>query len=100
MRNVVTVNERSKPAASTALLSGAGVMAFPDIDAAWHKAMNALAEEGIRPGGLPLFLVLGRPASAEKNVFDAAKFKLVAGPAPSDPLDPVHVFADQKGIYV
>jgi hypothetical protein len=73
---------------------------FPDIDAAWQKAMKALMQAGIRLPDTPVFLMLGRPQSGEKNLFEAARLSLDVNQTPSDPLAPVHVFADRRAVYV
>jgi hypothetical protein len=73
---------------------------FPDIDAAWDAGVRGLAQAGIRPGDLPIFLVLGRPESPEENLFAAAQLSLVVKQTPPDPRAPVHVYATRDAIYV
>jgi hypothetical protein len=73
---------------------------FPDIDAAWAQAVRALAQAGIRPGDLPIFLVLGRPQGPEEHLFAAAQLPLVCKQTPEDPQAPLHVYATREAIYV
>lgn len=69
---------------------------FPDIDAAWATAMEAVAKAGIVPHQVSLFLVLGRPESAETNMFDGAGTKWVVKHSPPDPNAPIHVYAEKE----
>ena len=69
---------------------------YPDIDAAWQEAMRAVREAGILPHQVSLFLVLGRPESAEANLFDGAGVKWVVRHAPADPSAPLHVYAEKE----
>jgi hypothetical protein len=73
---------------------------FPDIDDAWREALRALAQAGIQLWNMPLFLVLGRPAGAEDQLFEAAGLKLVVAPTPSNRQAPVRVCADREAVYV
>jgi hypothetical protein len=73
---------------------------FPDIDEAWNEAMRALAQAGMQLPNVPLFLVLGRPASAQDHLLEASGLKLVIKPTPADPHAPLHVCADREGVYV
>src|SRR5262245_8305822 len=72
----------------------------PDIDAAWEAAKAALTEQGIDLRNRPLFLVLGRPESGERNLWDAAQLKLEVKPTPADPRAPLRVCADAGSVYV
>ncbi|MSU76678.1 MAG: hypothetical protein EXS16_01150 [Gemmataceae bacterium] len=69
---------------------------FPDIDAAWETAMEAVAKAGIVPHQVSLFLVLGRPESAETNMFDGAGVKWVVKHSPPDANAPIHVYAEKE----
>ncbi len=69
---------------------------FPDIDAAWETAMEAVAKAGIVPHQVSLFLVLGRPESAETNMFDSAGVKWVVKHSPPDANAPIHVYAEKE----
>jgi hypothetical protein len=82
------------------LMAGEGASPFPDIDAAWQEATQTLAQAGLRLPDLPLFLVLGRPGTTPRNLFDAAGFELVVKMTPGNPQAPLHVFADHKAVYV
>lgn len=72
----------------------------PDIDAAWEEAKRALHAQGIDLRNRPLFLVLGRPESGERNLWDAAQLKLDVKPTPADPRAPLRICADGSSIYV
>jgi IcmF-related N-terminal domain len=69
---------------------------FPDLDAAWQAALEAVNQAGILPHQVSLFLVLGRPESAEVNMFDGAGVKWVVKHAPPDPNAPLHVYAEKE----
>jgi hypothetical protein len=73
---------------------------FPDIDEAWQDAMRAVSQAGIQLPNVPLFLVLGRPASGEDHLFEASGLKLVVKQTPANPNAPVHVWADREAVYV
>jgi len=75
---------------------------FPDIDDAWQEATKALAQAGIRLTEMPLFLIVGRPEAAQRNVnlFEAAKLQAVVRPTPQDPRGPLQVWADREAVYV
>lgn len=69
---------------------------YPDIDAAWQTAMDAVRQAGILPRQVSLFLVLGRPESPEVNLFDGAGVKWVVKHSPPDPNAPLHVYAEKE----
>jgi IcmF-related N-terminal domain len=69
---------------------------FPDMDAAWQTARQALQQAGMVPSQVSLFLVLGRPESAEMNLFDGAGVKWVVKLSPPDPTAPLHVYAEKE----
>ena len=69
---------------------------FPDIEAAWNTALQALQQAGIVPSQVSLFFVLGRPASPEVNFFDGAGVKWVVKHSPPDPAAPIHVYAEKE----
>jgi hypothetical protein len=73
---------------------------FPDIDAAWAEAVQALHKQGIDVRDLPLFLVLGRPAAGEAPLFQAAQLKFVVQQEPRRPDAPLRVWAGPDGIYL
>src|SRR5207249_4054869 len=60
----------------------------------------ALYQAGIDLRNRPLFLILGRPESGERNLFDAAQLKLDVKPTPADPRAPLRLCADSASIYV
>jgi type VI protein secretion system component VasK len=70
---------------------------FPDIDQAWDEAVDALHQAGIEMGDLPLYLVLGQPASTEQALFNAAQLQLKVNGAPNRPEAPLHVYAHRDG---
>jgi hypothetical protein len=72
---------------------------FPDIDAAWDQAMQALGRNGIAPADAPLFLVLGRPEGSHAAFFQAAQLTLTVR-APQEANAPLYVGANREGIYV
>jgi hypothetical protein len=75
---------------------------FPEIDAAWKEAVDALEQAGIRLTETPLFLIVGRPESPDRNInlFEAAKLKLVVKPTPRSARGPLQVCADREAVYV
>lgn len=73
---------------------------FPAIDRAWDEAVLALERAGISLSETPLFLVVGRPQGAEVNLFHAAQLPLVVTQVPRQTESPLHVFANNEGIYV
>ncbi len=73
---------------------------FPDLDAAWEEAVQALHQARVDPMEAPLFLVLGRPAAGEDGLFNAAQLQLTVKGAPRDPTAPLHVYGNRDGIYV
>ncbi len=73
---------------------------FPDVDAAWAEACRSLDSAGIDLTETPLFLVLGRPATAEETLFQAAGMPLDVAGVPRRSDAPVRVFANRDGVYV
>lgn len=82
------------------LLTEEEVSRFPDIDEAWEEAVAALEQEGIDLKELPLFLVLGQPAAGEQALFKAAQLPWIVEGAPNRPESPLHIYADDRAIYV
>lgn len=83
------------------LLFGAeaeGYSDFPDIEKAWDEGVRAAAKQGIDITALPVFLVLGRPASGMASLFQAAQMSVKRGPA--DPDAPVHLYFNREAVYV
>ncbi len=69
---------------------------FPDLDAAWQTALDAVNQAGILPHQVSLFIVLGRPEAPETNLFDGAGVKWVVKHSPPDPNAPLHVYAEKE----
>ena len=73
---------------------------WPDVDATWNEATQALERAGIDLQSVPVYLVLGRPAGAMRSLFDAAQVPLSVPQVPRDPSAPMHVFANSEAVYV
>ena len=73
---------------------------FPDVEAAWAKALRALQEGGIGLDRAPLFLILGRPARGLHGLIHAAGMRLTVPQTPAAADAPVHVFANHDAIFV
>ena len=72
---------------------------FPDIDAAWEMAVEALRQKKLEVTSAPLYLILGRPSGSERSLFAGSESEyLVKNAPPSD--QPLHVFAHRNGIYL
>jgi hypothetical protein len=82
------------------LRSGDDSSQFPDIDAAWQEATNALTRAGLRLTDLPLFLVIGQPESGEQSLFHAAQLPLTVKHVPAGEKAPLRVYASKDAIYV
>lgn len=73
--------------------------AYPEIEAAWNEIRAALCHAHLDVRELPLFLVLGRPAEREENLFAAAPMRwLVRATPPGDP--PLRVYASSEAIFL
>jgi hypothetical protein len=81
------------------LLPGDDESAFPDIDQAWDRIIEALGKSGIGLGDAPLFLVIGRPARSEEALFQASAIPLDIKGQPGREA-PVRVYANRDGIYI
>ncbi|HZN36237.1 MAG TPA: type VI secretion protein IcmF/TssM N-terminal domain-containing protein [Pirellulaceae bacterium] len=74
--------------------------AHPDIDFAWKAGMEALAQNGLSPGSVPLFLVLGSASvRQEMALVRAAGLSLRVHDVPEGPA-PLHWYASPDGIYL
>ena len=73
---------------------------YPDIDAAWHEAVEALEKANLDLTQLPLFLVVGRPAETEAAFFSATQLPFTHPQIPRDPNAPLHVHVAAEGIFV
>ncbi len=71
-----------------------------DIHAAWVEGRAALEANGLVLTDLPVYLVVGRPASGTGSFFSASRtgFPVAGIPARGDA--PVQVFANSHGIFV
>jgi IcmF-related N-terminal domain len=74
--------------------------AYPDIEAAWNEAVLALGGRSLDLRDLPLFLILGQTAAGEKALFQAARVTLKLDQTPTRDNVPLHVYANEQGIYV
>ena len=73
---------------------------YPDIDEAWEAGIHALKEAGITPGMTPMFLVLGRPQSSPRNLFDASHMRFTVKHIPRAGNAPLHFTAGPDAIFV
>jgi hypothetical protein len=71
----------------------------PDLDEAWHDALQALDRSGIDLAATPLYLVLGKPAGPELTFFQAARMPLAVAQTTSGE-QPLRVFAQPDAVYV
>jgi hypothetical protein len=77
-----------------------GPSQWQDIDFTWEMAATAIARSGIDPSRVPLFLVLGRPASGFGVLFDAAHIPLEVNGVPESQLAPLQVFAGKQAVFI
>ena len=74
--------------------------AHPDIDFAWKAGLEALAQNGLSPTGVPLFLVLGSAGvRQESTLVRAAGLSLRVHDLPEGPA-PLHWYAGPDAIYL
>ncbi|MBV8487476.1 MAG: hypothetical protein JO161_04295 [Planctomycetaceae bacterium] len=73
---------------------------YQDIDDAWKEATEALMRAGIQLENTPLFLVLGGCTSGEQAFFQSAAIKASVRQVPQKPAAPLHVTANNDGIWV
>src|SRR5271157_5946001 len=73
---------------------------YPDIDLAWKEAVETLDRAGIHLDNTPLFLVLGGCSSGEEALFQTAAIKAQVKQVPKDQTQPLHVTANNEGIWV
>jgi hypothetical protein len=78
----------------------AAIQRFPDLEAAWAEALEAMRRDGIDITEAPLFLVLGEPEAKHAPLFRACQVKFTVNPAPESPDAPLHVYANRDAIYV
>ena len=77
-----------------------GPSRWQDIDFTWEMAATAISRSGIDPSRVPLFLVLGRPASGFGVLFDAAHIPLEVNGVPESQLAPLQVFAGKQAVFI
>jgi hypothetical protein len=82
------------------LVAPAEATFFPDIDEAWDEAVKALDQAGISLTETPLFLVLGRPETAEEALFHGSGMNWVVKQSPVGTRHPLHVYANRDVIFV
>lgn len=73
---------------------------FEDIRSAWAEARSQLLAAGLALDEVPVFLVLGRPASDLETVFAAARVPLQVRGVPRRADAPLRVFASRDAIFV
>ena len=73
---------------------------YPDIDSAWKEAVETLDRAGIHLDHTPLFLVLGGCSSGEEALFQTAAIKAQVKQVPKDQAQPLHVTANNDGVWV
>jgi IcmF-related N-terminal domain len=76
------------------------VSGFPDIDAAWDRATEALGKAGILLHDVPVFLILGQTADGEEALFQSAGLKPLVNQVPRSPGAPLHVTASRDAVFV
>jgi hypothetical protein len=73
---------------------------FPDIDAAWNQACEALAKAEISLLDTPLFLIFGWNAGSDEAMFKASRMRLVVEQVPKGSLEPLRVSANREAIWI
>ncbi|TWU45183.1 hypothetical protein Q31b_03540 [Novipirellula aureliae] len=72
---------------------------YPEIDRVWDAALASMAQQSIDPSETPLFIVMGPSSVTAANAFMASSCLQFPVTVPVGPA-PLHVFANQQGIYV
>ncbi len=72
---------------------------FADIDKAWETAVLALEANRLSLKRLPMFLILGEPASGERALFRAVGLPLLLNQTPRENA-PLHLYATEQAIYL
>ena len=78
----------------------ADLVEFADIEDAWGEAKAALVEAGIDVTQVPLFLVLGRPASNLHAFMSATRLSFGVQQVPLKAKPPLQVYANKQAIYI
>ena len=73
---------------------------FPDIEDAWRDGLLALGKAGIDPSEVPLFLVIGKPATSSADFFAATKLPLAVRAEPRRADAPIQVYATRTAVFV
>jgi hypothetical protein len=73
---------------------------YPDIDKAWSAGLKALDAAGIDPREVPLFVVIGKPATGTADFFAATKLPFAVRAEPRTPDAPVQVYATREAVFV
>jgi hypothetical protein len=73
---------------------------YPDIDRAWTAGLAALDAAGIDPREVPLFLVIGKPATGTADFFAATKLPFAVRAEPRTSGTPVQVYATREAVFV
>ena len=73
---------------------------FPDVLDAWNEGLQALNAAGIDPSAVPVFLVVGKPASGPADFFAATEMPFAVRGEPRRSDAPVRIYADREAIYV
>lgn len=76
------------------------IVEFADLEEAWLEARAALVEAGIDLSAVPLFLVLGRPASSYPALMSASRLTLAVQQIPLKANPPLQVYANKQAVYV
>ncbi len=73
---------------------------YPDIDKAWTAGLKALDAAGIDPKEVPLFVVIGKPATGTADFFAATKLPFAVRAEPRSYQAPVQVYATREAVFV
>lgn len=71
-----------------------------DIDLAWEEAVHAIAQAGIDLKQVPIFLVLGKSATDEAEMFTGAQLTFAVEQVPRQTQAPLHVYASEQAVFV
>lgn len=73
---------------------------FPEIQRAWKNTCNAMAELGLDPSQLPIFLVLGHRESEGSYLFDSQQLRLRDIRLRDEFSQPFHVDVSDSAIFI
>jgi hypothetical protein len=74
--------------------------AYPDIDAAWAQATAELRAAGLPLDRLPIYLVVGRPATGEDPLFVASALNLTVRAPAQMMQSPIRIYAGASGAFI